>query len=513
MRSSAFGVHISALYCVNLPSVGTWCEFDEKTAAFGYHRAMSVQLTADDLNTAVHAALNAWNQIDGTPQDRLEQLLLVQERRATMSEDLPVTLRLATNDILHTCLEELAMHDQTSANILTRRYLDGETVQAVANRTHLGRDQYMRRQRQAIRALTQIILNKEEATREHRAREIESLLVPPSYDTLFGIDDVRQTLVELLLSPEPPWVVTLTGIGGIGKSSLANAAVRQVIHHFHYDHIIWLSLDPQLAKDENSPASSLSYAELMAQLAPLVSPHMGPQTPAQQRDLAIQQLLKSFPHLVVIDNLEVETDSQLLTHLHNLANPSKFLLTSRVRPFSQIGAFNFPVRELPTADAIALIRHQAHTIGQRQLAQATDELLATIYTHVGGNPLALKLIVGLTHDLSLPQIIEELTQVHLHEVEHLYRHIYWQVWQQLSQDAKVLLEVMPISSDTGIVQAQLQAICGLEAKQLVNAIHELSQRSLLEVRGTPSERRYTIHSLTRTFLHSEIIHWPQDESR
>jgi hypothetical protein len=474
---------------------------------------MDVQLAADELNTAVHAALNAWNQIEGTAQDRLEQLLLVQERRAAMTEDLPVTLRLATNDVLHTCLEELALHDQTSANILTWRYLDGETVQAVANRVHLGRDQFMRRQRRAISALTQIILDKELATRAARAREIESLLVPPSYDQLFGVNDALQKLAALLLSPEPPWVVTLTGIGGIGKSSLANATVRQVIRHFHYDHIIWLSLDPQPAEDQNLPAAPLSYADLMAQLAPLVSPHIGPQTPPQQRDLALQQLLKAFPHLVIIDNLEVATDSQLLTHLHNLANPSKFLLTSRVRPFSQVGAFNFPIRELPAADAIDLMRHQAQTIGQRQLAQADDALLATIYERVGGNPLAIKLIVGLTHDLSLPQIIEELTQVHLQEVEQLYRHIYWQVWQSLSQAAKVLLEVMPLSSDTGIVQAQMQAVSGLAEGQLVNAIHELSQRSLLEVRGTPSERRYTIHSLTRTFLHSEIIHWPQDESR
>jgi hypothetical protein len=251
----------------------------------------------------------------------------------------------------------------------------------------------------------------------------------------------------------------------------------------------------------------------MAQLAPLVSPHILPKTPPQQRDLTVQQLLRSFPHLIIIDNLEVETDSHLLTHLHNLANPSKFLLTSRVRPFSQVGAFNFPVRELPAADAIDLIRHQAHTIGQRQLAQAADDLLTTIYSHVGGNPLAIKLVVGLTRDLSLPQIIEELKQVHLQEVEKLYRHIYWQVWQSLSQEAKVLLEVMPLSSDTGIVQAQMRAISGLGKKQLVNAIQELSQRSLLEVRGTPTERRYTIHSLTRTFLHSEIIHWPQDEIR
>jgi hypothetical protein len=469
---------------------------------------MNVQLTVEDLNKAVHEALNAWNQIDGTAQDRLEQLILVQERRASISEDLPVTLRLATNDVLHTCLEELALHDQTSANILTWRYLDGDTVQAVANRVHLGRDQYMRRQRQAIRALTQIILNKEQAMRERRAREIESLLVPPSYDTLFGVEDSLHALVALLLSPESPWVVTLTGIGGIGKSSLANASVRHVIRHFHYDRIIWLSIDPQPAKEQDSPDLPLSYSDVMALLAPLVSPHLRPQTPPQQRDLTIQQLLKSIPHLVIIDNLEVEPDSQLLTRLHNLANPSRFLLTSRLRPSSQVGAFNLPVRELPPADAVALIRHQAHTIGQHHLAEADDDLLTTIFDHVGGNPLAIKLIVGLTHDFSLPQIIDELTQVHLHEVERLYRHIYWKVWQSLSPAAKVLLEVMPLSSETGIVQAQLQAVSGLDEKQLVNAIQELSQRSLLEVRGTPTERRYTIHSLTRTFLHSEIIDWP-----
>lgn len=512
MRPGALKIHIGAIYCAKTQFAATWCEFDEKMFSFGYHGKMSIQLTVEDLNTAVHAALNAWNQIDGTPQDRLEHLILVQECRATMTEDLPVTLRLATNDVLHTCLEELALHDQTSADILSRRYLDGETVQAVANRVHLGRDQFMRRQRQAIKALTQIIWNKEQVVRKTRAREIETMLVPPSYDVLFGVDDALQQLVELLRSPEPPWLLTLTGIGGIGKTSLANAGVRQVIRHFCYDRIIWLSLDPQQPKDQNIPSTYLSYDELMAQLSPAVSPHMRPQTPPQQRDLQVQQLLKSFPHLVIIDNLEVETDSQLLTHLHNLANPSKFLLTSRIRPFSPVGVFNFPVQELPAADAIALIRHQAQTIGQNELAKASEDLLLPIYKHVGGNPLALKLIVGLTHALSLPQIIEELTQVHLQEVENLYRHIYWKVWQTLNQAAKALLEVMPLSSDTGIVQGQMQTISRLDEKQLVNAIQELSQRSLLEVRGTPTERRYTIHSLTRTFLNSEIIHWPQDEA-
>lgn len=471
---------------------------------------MSVQLTVESLNTAVHAALNAWNQMDGTPQDRLEHLILVQDRRTDMAVDLPVTLRLATNDVLHRCLEELALHDRTSADILTWRYLDGETVQAVANRSHLGRDQFMRRQRKAIKALTQIIWNKETAVREARARMIESMLIPPSYTVLFGAEESLPKLVDLLLAPAPPWLLAITGIGGIGKSSLANAGSRQIIRHFCYGRVVWLSISPQPVKNQDTLLSVLRYDDLMTQLAAEICPHMPPQTPLQERDLAILQLLKAIPHLIVIDNLEVELDSEWLARLHSLANPSKFLLTSRVRPSSQIGVFNFPIHELAAADAIALIRHQAQTVGNSDLANAPEELLQTAYHHVGGNPLALKLLVGLNHDLSLPQIMEELTHVRVQEVENLYRHIYWKVWQTLSAEAKKLLEVMPMSSDTGIVQAQMQAISRLEEKQLATSIQELSRRSLLEVRGTPTERRYTIHSLTRTFLRSEIIKWPPE---
>lgn len=469
---------------------------------------MSDQLTMESLKTAVHAALQAWNQMEGTAQDRLEHLILVQQRRTAMAVDLPVTLRLATNDVLHHCLEELMLHDPTSANILTWRYLDGETVLAAANRCHLGRDQFMRRQRKAIQALTQIVFDKETAVRESRAHLLESMLVPPSYNTLFGVSEPLLKLVALLRAPEPPWLVALTGIGGIGKSSLANAGVRQIIRHFCYDRIVWLSVSAQTTDEGSHQAALVSYDSLMAQLAAEICPHMPPQTPSQQRDLEIQQMLKAIPHLVVIDNLEVSLDPDLLTHLHSLANPSKFLLTSRERPLSPIGVFNFPVRELSAADAVALMRHQAQTVGNSDLVGAPEELLQTAYHHVGGNPLALKLIVGLNNDLSLPQIMDDLQQVQVQAVEALYRHIYWQVWQTLSTAAKQLLEVMPMSADTGIVQAQMQAISQLEEKLLLKGIQELSQRSLLEVRGTPTERRYTIHSLTRTFLRSEIIKWP-----
>ena len=482
------------------------CGFDEKSDRFMYHWRMSAQLSMESMTTAVHAALNAWSQMASTSQELLDHLLLVQQRRTEMAVQLPVTLRLATNDVLHACLEELALHDPASANILTWRYLDGETIQAVANRSHLGRDQLMRRQRKAIKALAQIILEKEMVAREERAQLLESMLIPPSYNALFGVEKPLQELVDLLLAG-PPWLVSVTGMGGIGKSSLANASVRQIIRHFYYDRIVWLSVPS--APSESSSAH-FAYDDLMTQLAAEVCPHLSPQSVPHERDLAVQQVLKSSPHLVVIDNLEVALDSGLLIHLHNLADPSKFLLTNRVRQSSQIGVFNFPIQELSVNDAIALIRYQAKTIGNSDLANADEDILQRIHHLVGGNPLALKLVVGLNYDISLPQIMTELVQVKIQAIESLYRHIYWRVWKTLSSEAKQLLEVMPMSSDTGIVQAQMQAISGLEEKQLLQSIQELSKRSLLEVRGTPTERRYTIHGLTRTFLGSEIIKWPTE---
>lgn len=467
---------------------------------------MSVQLAVDDWKTAVHTALNAWNQIDGNSQDFLDNLLLVQESRADTSAFTPVSLRLATNKVLLKCLEELAQHDQTSAEILRRRYLDGETVQAVANQNHLGRHQFMRRQRKAIAALTKVILSKETAVRDEQARLIEAQLLPPSYGLLFGTEAWVAELEALLLRPEAPWIVALTGLGGIGKTSLANAAARQIIRHFYFKQLVWLSLDAS-AERQKRPVT-LRYEDVLAQLAAKVCPQLPP--PSQQ-ELAVTQMLKAFPHLVIIDNLETEPDSELLTRLHALANPSQFLLTSRIRPSSPVGVYNFPLTELPEDDALALLRYQAGITGASDLANAPDTTLQAILEKVGGNPLALKLVAGLSFDLAVPQILNTLIQVNVPEVNNMYQHIYWRLWQILSEDAKKLLEIMPLSSTEGMGQAQLLAVSALPKAQLLTAIQELSRRSLLEVRSTPNEKRYAIHSLTQTFLMSEIIHWFERE--
>jgi hypothetical protein len=148
-------------------------------------------------------------------------------------------------------------------------------------------------------------------------------------------------------------------------------------------------------------------------------------------------------------------------------------------------------------------------MGLTDLSAITLADAKAIYDRVGGNPLALKLVVSLAAVQPLAHILKDLEQIHPGAVEDLYRHIYWKAWRSLSPAAQTLLQAMPLITDAGALPEQLQALSGLSEMELWPSISELWSRSLLEIRGALHEKRYSIHRLTETFLRTEIIHWPE----
>ena len=466
-------------------------------------------ISIEALEKAVHKALKAWHKLDDGGANLLEELLLVQARRAEMRDQNPALQRLATNQVLDECLQELSQQDPEEARILRSRFLDDETILMVAHQINLSEDQVKRGQRKAIQSLTRILHFKETAAREERVQIIEADLEPSSYKKLYGVDSTLEMLVERLLTPSGTLLLALTGIGGIGKTSLADAVARQVIRHFYFEKVVWLRVPSTPIGQVASPDTTLN--ELMVQLGQRLLPYMPLSTPANQRNLQIRQTLKSIPYLVIIDNLEVEADTiYLLPRLSDLAGPTKFLLTTRSWLSGQTAIFHLPLKELSVTDALSLVREYAQGLGLAELAQAETAQLETIYQVVGGNPLALKLVVSLASSLPLSTILTDLTEAQSPRVEEMYRHIYWQMWQTLSEPGRLLLEVMPMIGHTGSSLKQMEAISGLRREQLLTAIPELVSRSLLERQGSTFEERYGIHRLTESFLRTEIIHWPEN---
>jgi hypothetical protein len=363
-------------------------------------------------------------------------------------------------------------------------------------------------QRRAINQLATIIWEIEKRARGARASKLKEKLPPASYTCVFGLEKAEAMLMPRLLAQEAPWVLAIVGLGGIGKTALADHLTRKVIDELAYEEVAWVrQANETMSGQGSSPA--VMFETLITELAEKLWPDIVSVPDPAQRLAAVRQALKQRPHLIVIDNLESDTDTAyLIAHLNDLSQPSKFLLTARSRPAEMAHVYSYAVDELPFSDAAALITHHANEVGLVDVTMASKSDLQAIFDLTGGNPLALKLVVSLFDTLTLPQVLERLASGHGTGAENLYRHIYWQSWRLLSNASRQLMRTMLLVADTGGAADFLISISELSEDEFWPALQELRSRSLLEVRGGLRDKRYGIHRLTATFLQTEIVNWP-----
>ncbi len=462
-------------------------------------------ITYDD----VRKALSSWGKQNAGPETLLEHLLCVQkEQDALKAGDNPALLRAATNQVLKDAITDLEKQNARSAKVLRLRFMEKRAIQEVAHMINFSSHQISRIQRDGIEQLLEILQGREQDIKRKRAQSLESFLPPPTFSQLFGVDDLCHSLIEHLTLCGPPWVVALVGMGGLGKTAVANHITRSLIHQLAYTHVAWIRAAPPHSMSGQSESPSLTYEKIIHELLTRLFPDTNLPLTLSEREVKLRQALKSHTYLVIIDNLEaMEDTSFLLNHLHELANPSKFILTTRTRAAKQAAVLDVPLDELGFADSAALMRHHAAENGVTAVAEATDDDLEKIYGQIGGNPFALKIVVNLLDVLPLKRLLEGLTRNHPSQVMGMYKHVFWQTWQTLSENGRKLLQSMPLALEPADVD-YLLIISGLSENEIWPAIEELRQRSLLEVEGGLHEKRYGIHRLTDTFLRTEIIHFP-----
>ncbi|MCA9957461.1 MAG: hypothetical protein KC443_00415, partial [Anaerolineales bacterium] len=178
---------------------------------------LSNNLTLSQLKKDVHAALKHWHSADDQTGHLLAYLLLVQERQRQLGLQTPAALRLATNETLLDGLKHLQQQQPQATQILQKRFLDQETTLRVSTLLGLSNDQVKHKQRDALRMLTETLLDLENQARADLVAQQGAQLEAQSYTRLFGVDGLSNRLLALLTTAVSPWVITLVGIGGIGK--------------------------------------------------------------------------------------------------------------------------------------------------------------------------------------------------------------------------------------------------------------------------------------------------------
>ncbi len=265
-------------------------------------------------------------------------------------------------------------------------------------------------QRQTLRAYT--LLLDEELGVEPSARVRAQMRAAPvragaqqqrDAEGLIGRADEAQQLLALL-SERRVRIVTVTGAGGVGKSSLLKSALRG-----WRGPLLWLALDD---------LADLSQAQARLALALGVTTPPGPQSADPLGTVCVR--LAGQPHLIALDNCEhLEGIARLAARLLTAHPDVQIVATSRKRlalagehllPLDGLAlpAENAATDAVMASDAWRLFAAAAVQARPGFDVAAEPSTIARIVRHLGGLPLAILLAAYWVRHLSLEQIESDL---------------------------------------------------------------------------------------------------------
>ena len=203
---------------------------------------------------------------------------------------------------------------------------------------------------------------------------------------------------ELLTTDRHP-IVTLTGPGGIGKTTTAIAAVHQFMEDdaSPYDVILWISArDVDLLDSGPKPVSPKAVTQ--KDIAQVVVNLLEPRDIGQKSDDVIGHFQKCLtegtegPTLFVLDNFEtVEQPDDVYKWIDaHIRPPNKVLITTRVRTFA--GDYPIEISGMTEDQAERLIDQHALRLGVRDFINSKYK--KDLIRESSGHPYVIQILLG-----------------------------------------------------------------------------------------------------------------------
>ncbi len=454
---------------------------------------------------SVHQALKAWHKFKAIAA--LDNLLLAQDIQAAHETWTPQRVR---NQLLLEGLECLKLEDAKASELLARRFIDLEMAQEIASRWNVTRNVIYQRQQRAMTMLTKLIWKQELAHRQQHAERVQiRALTSATHAQLFGLDDKITTLSKQIAEMAGPWIFALEGIGGSGKTTLADALTRVLAQALCFSHFIWINASPASASSFCRLATFETFIEECVEQLEL---NFAKTQSLPKKVKTVQNYLKERPSLIVIDDLEATSEQRtLITQLRELTAPSKLLVTTRQSLRGENGVRSIAVEGLNCEDTLALVRSEAEYQGLDALAHAPDAVLRPIYAVTGGNPRAIQLAIAQTHFLPLSVVLEQFRQGKGQSIQALLSNIYTEIYQSLSANCYPLLAALA-QMDVPVEKLdQLAALAQLSQAEIGECIIELTRHSLIDIKGDLHAKTYSLHPLSRSFIRAQGPHVARPE--
>ena len=328
----------------------------------------------------------------------------------------------------------------------------------------------------------------------------EALAVPTFYDR-----EQEMATLTRWVARERRRVVSVLGLGGIGKSALVVTLMHQVAPHFEV--VIWRSL-------RDAPSCEALLDDCLQVLAS--QPLREVPTSLERRLGLLLEHLREARALLVMDNLEAlleegegtgrmragyEDYGRLLRQVAQTEHQSCLLLTSREKPrdLAPLEGSRTPVRSLRLEGLDAHASEQL--LEERELVGNAPgrERLAEAY---GGNPLALKIVAQTIVELFNGEIAPFLEQSEL--IFGGVRELLGEQFARMSADEQTVLLWLAILREPVSIEELLAMLATpLSRARVMDAVVALRRRSLVE-RG---QRRgsFTLQSVVLEYATERFI--------
>src|SRR5260221_5297360 len=300
-------------------------------------------------------------------------------------------------------------------------------------------------------------------------------------------------------------VVSVLGMGGIGKSALATRVMHQLAPHFEV--VLWRSI-------RDAPACEV----LLENCLQVLAPHLLREVPAslERRLGLLLEYLRDQRVLLVLDNLELLLEEgegtgrmrpgykdygRLLRRVAQTEHQSCLLLTSREKLIDLVAleGSRTPVRSL-RLDGLDAIAGEQLLVEKEVAGDALDR--ARLIERYGGNPLALKIVAQTIVELFDGEIAPFLEQG-----EVIFGGVCALLAEQFARlspvEQTVLLWLAMLREPVGIDELLSALGAPLPRVQVLEAVEALRRRSLIErgkLRGS-----FTLKSVVLEYATAQLI--------
>jgi tetratricopeptide (TPR) repeat protein len=217
-------------------------------------------------------------------------------------------------------------------------------------------------------------------------------LPQPDYGHFVGREQEMTKIYELLSPANRHFLVTIDGIGGIGKSALALEVAHRYLQEAaslpaseRFDAIIWTSAKQTMLTAEGiikRKHALHTLDDIYTTISVTLEREDITRARLDEQHEIVRKILTQQRVLLIVDNLETVDDETVLEFLRELPAPTKAIVTTRHRL-----DVAYPIRlaGMPWGEAKSLIVQECNKRGVTLI----DNQAHKLYERTGGVPLAL----------------------------------------------------------------------------------------------------------------------------